>query len=62
MCYAFSVNTDALLEPNYFRLTTTADMDVNCGRCMIVVQVIFVPHGKRQWDECLIFHPILTIT
>jgi len=37
MCYAFSVNRDALLEQNYFRLTATADMDVNYGHCMIVV-------------------------
>jgi len=37
MCYAFSVNRDALFEQNYFRLTATADMDVNYGHCMLVV-------------------------
>jgi len=36
MCNAFSVNIDALLEHNYFRLTATADMDVNYDHCMIV--------------------------
>jgi len=51
MCYAFSVNRDALLEKNYFRLTATADMDVNYGHCMIVVYMILVPHGERQRDE-----------
>ena len=29
ICYAFSVDRDALLEQNYFRLTATVDMDVN---------------------------------
>ena len=48
MFYTFSVNRDALLEQNYFRLTTSADMDVNCGHCMIVVYVILVPHAERQ--------------
>jgi len=31
MCYAFSVNRDALLKQNYLRLTATANVDVNYG-------------------------------
>ena len=36
------------IELSYFRLTVTADMDVNCGHYMTTVLTNLMLHGERQ--------------